>query len=161
MGLFAFIYACFLVYDAVRLRNAHYTKQRGIAEVYPQTLLANSLKGLSRRQTEHVIAQSTIEIAGLDDPNGSIIWTINAPGGAIPLLLLADFLQASAEYYPHLFPIWEHSRFYESYGWKNAEQELTQVTRFLIHQGYAEKAAGNRSAKLVVSLDWLENHFKI
>lgn len=155
------VLALFVTFDwvvqqsAIRMREVNYARTVSVVQ------FAHALKGLDRTQTEMVKGHLMLEASGLDNPEGDVVWKIAAPQGDIPVALIADYLQASEQTYPHLFPIHQHSTFRQEYGWDGAEQWLTIVSRFFVWQGYAEQASGTKSAKLKVTMPWLMEHFRL
>ena len=161
LAIIFLVLALFVTFDWVVQQSAIRMREVNYARTVSMVQFAHALKGLDRTQTEMVKGHLMLEASGLDNPEGDIIFTIRAPMGDIELTLIDDYLDASKDTYPYLFPIHQHTEFRQRYGWDGAEQLLTIVSRFFIWQGYAEQASGAKSAQLKVTMPWLREHIRL
>jgi hypothetical protein len=116
--------------------------------------LAMALQGLTPKQTDIVARHDIIELAGMLGSEG-IIWNIKAPGGDIPLDFMWEFLEASIDTEPYLFPVRRHTEI----SYLDAENLLKISTDLLKATGRAERSSGPYAAKLTTDLRLIAAEF--
>jgi len=148
--LFAVIYTIDSMWGRFTIRVTNYQR----AKVTHMIQLADTLRGLTPRQTEIIDKYDQLAIIGSFGISNRVAWYVKGIRLDVPLELLQDFLIMSQETDPRLLPIREHTQFTKETGWTNAEENLTEATRILINAGLAEYDKPTRSAKLTVP--WIE-----
>lgn len=132
-----------------RHENARRVKAMSLAKTAGQTAMGHAFKGLPYKAIDMIARHDATEIRAILGNNDEFVWVISAPGGDIPWLFMAEFLERSLETFPYLFPVRNHHEF----DWPNSEELCTIATNFIKWKGWAKPAVGNRAAELTTSLE--------
>lgn len=134
----------FLTYRvSARMRELTLARSAGARE------LAYALRGLSASQTDLVATHDKITIRGLIGDGGPV-WALRCMSTDVPIQFVADFLAASRETEPYLFPVRRAAELGE---WPNAAQMAAEITNLAIAHGLAKRAGGPYAATLVEPLE--------
>lgn len=159
-----FAFAAFITgLDFIAYRVAARISDLSSARTAGPARLASALRGLTMSQFDFVIKMSAVNITGIIS-NAGPAFSIRGPVCDIPLDFAADFLAASQETAPYLFPERRAAEIGEGEtGWANARQYAVELTNMIIANGWAERAVGHYAAKLLpdTTLDQLRVYFGV
>lgn len=155
------VVAAMLTIDWITSRVEFHVYEMNRARVRPTIALANALTGLRRDQMDLVSRHDLLEISGIIGDDGRIVYTVRAPMMDLPIEFIQDYLEISAQKMTdgELWPEFRHSEFKNVYGWKNSETMLKAAQNMFVTLGWAEKAAGQRSAILNRPITWVADRF--
>lgn len=111
--------------------------------------LASALHGLSTSQTDLVASGNGLIIRGLLGERSGPVYTLKCVKSDVPMQFVADFLGASQDTAPYLFPV---NRAGELGEWKNAVHMAQDITNILVANGLAKPAGGPYPAILTEEL---------
>lgn len=114
---------------------------------------SQSVKGLTSEQLAVVRHYQNLEFTGLLGSDMAV-WSLQCVTDRVPLEFVIDFLGMSEQTPGYLWPVREHELVRTSEGsrWANSERLCTELSNALINVGWAEKASGPYSAKLLIPL---------
>jgi hypothetical protein len=156
-AIFAFA-ASVTALDFVTRRVAARMEDLSLAKTAGPRMLAAALKGLSAAQTDFVGRMSAVTISGIVSSQGPA-WALRGAVCDIPLEFADDFLTASEETAPYLWPERRAGEIGGESGWANARQYCVELTNLLTANGWAERAVGPYAAKL--SADVTLEHLRV
>lgn len=148
-GFYGLLYLIgWIVWTAIDARAEAARVTREMSEAQYPVVLAHLLAPLSPGAVSILERSTTLEVLGLMDEHFNIIYRVRFPGQDVDLDFLIDFIRASAQTRPFLFPV---GRAYELGDYLNAEDQAAAITDYLVHVArWADEAAGRNPARLTV-----------
>lgn len=111
-----------------------------------QIRLAEAIKGLTYNQLNLVEHYGSLNVETLLGPPPVFVATLM--GGKVPMRFILDFMRASRDTEPYLWPVRErHHPYLERYS--QSREMAAIVTAEIIRQDWAVEAAGPNAAKLL------------
>lgn len=140
-GILGFFATATLIIAAMEI-YARLIFQINDARSWATVRVSQSFHGLGTKALEIIERYETLPVEGLLGNIGRVSWSVHAPLGNVPLQAFQDFLEMSNESKPYLWPIHQHSKFYDKYEWSNSEWLLTNMTHALVDAGWATAEEG-------------------
>lgn len=136
--------------DWIAHNFAERIKEINRARTLGLVLVSNALRDMSPDTAAHVLALDTTYISMIAEETGPVFF-VRCLSRDVPFVFVEDFLEKSRESDPFLWPVRES-------GNKEYAQALTNL---IIARGWADKAEGPLSAKLIKPLPWVAGKFGV
>lgn len=158
-GFYGLLYLVgWIVWTAIDARAEAARVTREMSEARYPVVLAHALANLPDSTTALINRSTIMEVLGMIDDSLDFEWRIRAPGTDVDWDFAVAFTKASNGTKPYLWPV---NKAYELGDYPNAEDQAASLTTLLVTAGWADPAAGNRSARLTVPWRQLAGKFGI